>query len=97
MLSFIAPLILIGAESNAPQSGALFLAGVLLMLGGALLRLNGFLIGYETNIDGPAAGTISRPSPSCWSPPACSPRGSRLHHHHPPFPRAAREAGHRYI
>ncbi len=27
------------------------LAGVLLMLGGAMLRLNGFLIGYETTID----------------------------------------------
>jgi Ni/Fe-hydrogenase subunit HybB-like protein len=52
MLSFIAPLILIGAESNRRNPARLFLAGVLLMLGGALLRLNGFLIGYETNIDG---------------------------------------------
>jgi Ni/Fe-hydrogenase subunit HybB-like protein len=52
MLSFIAPLILIGAESNRRNPARLFLAGVLLMLGGALLRLNGFLIGYETNING---------------------------------------------
>ncbi|MBK8759000.1 MAG: Ni/Fe-hydrogenase cytochrome b subunit [Sulfuritalea sp.] len=52
MLSFIAPLILIGAESNRRNPARLFLAGVLLMLGGALLRLNGFLIGYETNVDG---------------------------------------------
>lgn len=48
MLSFIVPLILIGAESNRRNPARLFLAGVLLMLGGALLRLNGFLIGYET-------------------------------------------------
>ena len=52
MLSFIAPLILIGAESNRRNPAKLFLAGVLLMLGGALMRLNGFLIGYETNVDG---------------------------------------------
>jgi Ni/Fe-hydrogenase subunit HybB-like protein len=50
MLSFIAPLILIGAESNRRNPARLFLAGVLLMLGGAMLRLNGFLIGYETNV-----------------------------------------------
>jgi len=50
--SFVAPLILIGAESNRRNPARLFLAGVLLMLGGALLRLNGFLIGYETNVDG---------------------------------------------
>jgi Ni/Fe-hydrogenase subunit HybB-like protein len=48
MACFIAPLVLIGAESNRRNPARLFLAGVLLMLGGALLRLNGFLIGYET-------------------------------------------------
>ena len=47
-----APLILIGAETNRRNPAKLFVAGILLMLGGALLRLNGFLIGYETNIDG---------------------------------------------
>jgi len=52
MACFIAPLILIGAESNRRNPARLFLAGILLMLGGALLRLNGFLIGYETNVDG---------------------------------------------
>jgi Ni/Fe-hydrogenase subunit HybB-like protein len=51
MLSIIAPLILIGAESNRRNPARLFLAGVLLMLGGAMLRLNGFLIGYETTVD----------------------------------------------
>jgi len=52
MACFIAPLILIGAETNRRNPAKLFLAGILLMLGGALLRINGFLIGYETNIDG---------------------------------------------
>ena len=45
---FIAPLILIGAESNRRNPAKLFLAGVLLMTGGALMRINGFLIGYDT-------------------------------------------------
>ncbi|MFA6314726.1 MAG: Ni/Fe-hydrogenase cytochrome b subunit [Sterolibacterium sp.] len=45
---FVAPLILIGSESNRRNPAKLFLAGILLLLGGALLRLNGFLVGYET-------------------------------------------------
>ena len=48
MACFVAPLILLGAETNRRNPARLFLAGILLMLGGALLRLNGFLIGYET-------------------------------------------------
>ncbi|MCM2287553.1 MAG: Ni/Fe-hydrogenase cytochrome b subunit [Sulfuritalea sp.] len=51
MACFIAPLILIGAEANRRNPARLFLAGVLLMLGGALMRLSGFLIGYETGGD----------------------------------------------
>ncbi|MFH1870199.1 MAG: Ni/Fe-hydrogenase cytochrome b subunit [Pseudomonadota bacterium] len=51
MACFIAPLILIGAEANRRNPAKLFLAGVLLMLGGALMRLSGFLIGYETGGD----------------------------------------------
>ncbi|MDA8259146.1 MAG: Ni/Fe-hydrogenase cytochrome b subunit [Betaproteobacteria bacterium] len=51
MACFVAPLILIGAESNRRNPARLFLAGVLLMLGGALMRLSGFLIGYETGGD----------------------------------------------
>ena len=51
MACFIAPLILIGAESNRRNPARLFLAGVLLMLAGALMRLSGFLIGYETGGD----------------------------------------------
>jgi Ni/Fe-hydrogenase subunit HybB-like protein len=45
---FIAPLLLIGRESDRRNPARLFQAGILLMLGGALLRLNGFLVGYET-------------------------------------------------
>ena len=48
MLSMVAPLFLIGTEANRRNPARLFLAGVLLMLGGAMLRLNGYLIGYET-------------------------------------------------
>jgi len=44
----VAPLLLVGSEANRRNPARLFLAGLLLMLGGALLRLNGFLIGYET-------------------------------------------------
>jgi hypothetical protein len=73
MLSFIAPLILIGAESNRRNPARLFLAGVLLMLGGALLRLNGFLIGYDQCRWRRRLAATSRPWPKCWSPPACSP------------------------
>ena len=51
MACFIAPLILIGAEANRRNPAKLFLAGVLLMLGGALMRLSGYLIGYETGGD----------------------------------------------
>ncbi len=51
MACFVAPLILIGAEANRRNPAKLFLAGVLLMLGGALMRLSGFLIGYETGGD----------------------------------------------
>lgn len=47
-LCFVAPLFLIGTEANRRNPARLFLAGVLLMLGGALMRVNGFLIGYDT-------------------------------------------------
>ncbi len=50
MLCFVAPLFLIGAELNRRNPAKLFLAGVLLMLGGSLMRVNGFLIGREAVI-----------------------------------------------
>ncbi len=48
MACYVAPLVLIGAESNRRNPAKLFLSGVLLMLGGSLMRLSGFLIGYQT-------------------------------------------------
>ncbi len=48
MACFVAPLFLIGTEAKRRNPANLFLSGILLMLGGALLRVNGFLIGYET-------------------------------------------------
>lgn len=45
---FVAPLLLIGSATNRRNPARLFMAGVLLMLGGSLMRVNGFLIGYET-------------------------------------------------
>ena len=48
MICFILPLVLIGTVAKRRNPANLFLAGITLMLGGALLRINGFLIGYET-------------------------------------------------
>ncbi len=45
---FLVPFALIGREADRRNPARLFLAGIALMLGGALLRINGFLIGYET-------------------------------------------------
>lgn len=45
---FVLPLFLIGTAAKRRNPANLFLAGIALMLGGALLRINGFLIGYET-------------------------------------------------
>ncbi|MCL2344687.1 MAG: Ni/Fe-hydrogenase cytochrome b subunit [Desulfobulbus sp.] len=47
-LSFAAPWLLIGSLTARRNPARLFLAGVAIMLGGILLRLNGFLIGYDT-------------------------------------------------
>ncbi len=45
-LCFIAPFLLIGSAAARRNPARLFLAGIAIMLGGILLRLNGFLIGY---------------------------------------------------
>jgi len=45
---FVLPFFLIGKEAKRRNPANLFLAGITLMLGGALLRINGYLIGYET-------------------------------------------------
>jgi Ni/Fe-hydrogenase subunit HybB-like protein len=46
-LGFIAPFFLIGSAQTRRNPARLFLAGVAIMVGGVLLRLNGFVIGYE--------------------------------------------------
>jgi Ni/Fe-hydrogenase subunit HybB-like protein len=56
MLCFIAPFLLIGNADQRRNPARLFSAGVLLMLAGALLRLNGFLIGYQTVIGADTSG-----------------------------------------
>jgi len=48
MACFVAPFFVIGKETQRRNPGRLFVAGILLMLGGSLLRLNGFLITYDT-------------------------------------------------
>lgn len=47
-LAFIAPFFLIGSAQARRNPANLFLAGLAIMIGGILLRLNGFLIGYDT-------------------------------------------------
>ena len=47
-IAFIAPFFLIGKVQQRRNPARLFLAGIAIMLGGSLLRLNGFLIGYDT-------------------------------------------------
>jgi Ni/Fe-hydrogenase subunit HybB-like protein len=48
MACFFGVFVAIGTEAQRRNAARLFVAGVLLMLGGSLLRLNGFLIGYNT-------------------------------------------------
>jgi Ni/Fe-hydrogenase subunit HybB-like protein len=46
-ISFVAPFFLIGSTQFRRNPARLFLAGIAIMVGGVLLRLNGFMIGYE--------------------------------------------------
>ncbi len=46
-ICFVAPFFLIGSVAARRNPARLFLAGLAIMLGGSLLRLNGFLIGYQ--------------------------------------------------
>jgi Ni/Fe-hydrogenase subunit HybB-like protein len=48
MLCFIVPVIILGSQTARNSAAKLFVGAVLLMLGGMLLRINGFLVGYET-------------------------------------------------
>jgi Ni/Fe-hydrogenase subunit HybB-like protein len=47
-LCFVAPFLIIGSAQARNNPAKLFLAGIAIMLGGIFLRLNGFLIGYDT-------------------------------------------------
>jgi len=48
MALFVLPFVLVGTAEMRRNPARLFLAGVSIMLGGAVLRLNGYLIGYDT-------------------------------------------------
>lgn len=48
MAAFVVPLVLLATEEARRSAAKLFAAAVLLMLGGMLLRINGFLVGYMT-------------------------------------------------
>lgn len=48
MACFVIPLLMLASESARRSAAKQFIAAVLLMLGGMLLRINGFLIGYMT-------------------------------------------------
>ncbi len=48
MASFLVPLVLLATEEARRNPGKLFAGAVLLMLGGFLLRINGYLVGYMT-------------------------------------------------
>jgi hypothetical protein len=63
MLCFVARSMLIGSGEQAAQSGQACSSPASLMLGGVLLRLNGFLIGYDTNVGDYGGWTTSRPWP----------------------------------
>ncbi|MCB1955514.1 MAG: Ni/Fe-hydrogenase cytochrome b subunit [Rhodocyclaceae bacterium] len=45
---FAAPLVLLRSAAQRRNPARLFVAGALLMLGGSLLRVNAFLVGYDT-------------------------------------------------
>ena len=48
MACFVAPVFLLAKPAARHNPGTLFLTAVLLMAGGFLLRINGYLVGYET-------------------------------------------------
>ena len=50
MACFAAPFAIVGTPEARRNPARLFLAGVAIMLGGILLRINGFLIGYDTGL-----------------------------------------------
>jgi Ni/Fe-hydrogenase subunit HybB-like protein len=47
---FLLPFLLIGSQGARRNPAMLFLAGCSIMMGGILMRINGFLIGYDTGL-----------------------------------------------
>ncbi|MDD2741728.1 MAG: Ni/Fe-hydrogenase cytochrome b subunit [Rhodocyclaceae bacterium] len=47
---FLMPFLLIGSQGARRNPAMLFLAGCSIMMGGILMRINGFLIGYDTGL-----------------------------------------------
>ncbi len=47
---FLLPFLLVGSAAARRNPARLFLAGCAIMLGGILMRINGFLIGYDTGL-----------------------------------------------
>lgn len=50
LLCFVLPYLLIGSAAARRNPARLFLAGIALMCGAMLMRVNGFLIGYDTGL-----------------------------------------------
>ncbi|NJD26151.1 MAG: Ni/Fe-hydrogenase cytochrome b subunit [Betaproteobacteria bacterium] len=50
MACFVLPFLLVGSTAARRNPAKLFLAGVAIMVAGVLLRINGFLIGYDTGL-----------------------------------------------
>ncbi|MBI4989837.1 MAG: Ni/Fe-hydrogenase cytochrome b subunit [Rhodocyclales bacterium] len=48
MAAFVVPLVLLAPAAARRSASKLFVSAVMLMVGGMLLRINGFLVGYET-------------------------------------------------
>jgi Ni/Fe-hydrogenase subunit HybB-like protein len=49
-ICFVAPFLIVGTPAARRNPARLFIAGVAIMLAGILLRINGFLIGYDTGL-----------------------------------------------
>lgn len=64
MLCFVLPFFVIGTLEQRRNPARLFVAGILLMLAGSLLRLNGYLVGYQTVIGAETSGVNFRYFPS---------------------------------
>ena len=65
----LSPFVAAARRFQRHSPAQLFIGGALLMLGGVLLRINAFLVGYDTG----TGWSTSPQCPRCWSRSACSP------------------------